>query len=106
MHCKNVILGEDFSPSLRQNKSRQSAGKFPLMKSYILHIQPVRKMMKETHGQERLTRESLHICRGHFKNFDDRKLFGKYSGTFWWAQHVRGDEKAGIIKKQYEVHAK
>lgn len=41
-------------------------------------------------------RKALAICRGHFKTFmPDAPLFGKHTGQFWWAPHIRGDTDAG-----------
>lgn len=49
---------------------------------------------------------SFVICRGHFATYtDDRKLFGKYVGTFWRPDHARGSPEAGEVVKQYAVHA-
>jgi hypothetical protein len=47
--------------------------------------------------------KALHICRGHFKNFDDKPLFGKLTGTYWWQPHVRGTAEAGIVEKDYRI---
>lgn len=30
-------------------------------------------------------------------------MFGSVKGTFWWAPHVRGSSKHGVVKKTYEV---
>ena len=51
--------------------------------------------------------QSLHIVRGHFREYgpDYGKglLFGKYSGRFWVAGHVSGSAEVGLITKDYEV---
>lgn len=39
----------------------------------------------------------LHAVRGHFKTFDERSLFGKLKGRYWWEQHVRGDVAKGVV---------
>lgn len=47
---------------------------------------------------------SLHIVRGHFARYTpERPLFGKYTGTFWMPQHVRGSPTAGVVVKDYAV---
>lgn len=49
-------------------------------------------------------RLSLHIVRGHFAHYSpERPLFGKYAGTFWMPQHVRGSPSAGVVVKDYRV---
>jgi hypothetical protein len=46
----------------------------------------------------------LHICRGHFKTFtEEARLFGKYTGTYWWPAHVRGSVDEGVVEKDYRV---
>jgi hypothetical protein len=49
-------------------------------------------------------RSALHICRGHFKSYtEDAPLFGKHTGTYWWADRVRGDRSRGRVEKDYAV---
>lgn len=46
----------------------------------------------------------LHFCQGHFKTFTEEKpLFGKVVGEFWWSPQMRGNAKNGIIEKEYKV---
>ncbi len=46
----------------------------------------------------------LHMVRGHFKTYTPEKpLFGRMTGTYWWAHHLRGDESAGVVHHDYEV---
>jgi len=50
-----------------------------------------------------LTHNRVHMCRGHFKEYtEDHRLFGKYTGLYWWQPYVRG-QKEGIVIKDYEV---
>lgn len=37
------------------------------------------------------------------KNFDDKPLFGKLKGTYWWNPHVRGTEESGVVEKDYRI---
>ncbi len=48
-------------------------------------------------------RTALHLCRGHFKSYDDRPLFGRVKGRFWWSAHARGSISQGAVFKGYEV---
>lgn len=46
---------------------------------------------------------ALHICRGHFKTYQDQGLFGKHKGTFWVPMHLRGTAEEGIVRKEYKI---
>jgi hypothetical protein len=72
-----------------------------------LNIHPIKKIL-EIEGQSQKTglKMALHICRGHFKDFTERGLFGKYHGLYWWDAHARGNAKEGIALKDYRVHSK
>jgi hypothetical protein len=61
------------------------------------------KRSGESHAEsERHLR--LHVRRGHFKTFSsEKKLFGKYEGTFWWEQVSRGSAEIGEVVKNYEL---
>jgi hypothetical protein len=51
-------------------------------------------------------RRALTICRSHFKTFTPgAPLFGKHTGQYWWAPHVRGNPDVGIVVNDYRVHA-
>ena len=59
----------------------------------------------ENDGRSALTPKALHICRGHFKDFSNHGLFGKYRGTYWWPMHTRGSSDNGLVVKDYRVLA-
>jgi hypothetical protein len=42
-----------------------------------------------------------HLVMGHFKCYDEKPLFGRITGTFFWPAHFRGDEKNGKVVKDY-----
>lgn len=49
----------------------------------------------------------LHECRGHFKEYEERPLFGKHVGRFFWHPYLRGDLKRGaVIHDKYEAREK
>lgn len=106
LHCKNVKR-DKVQASGKLQKRRSKAGKKPITKHYTLCIDPFKKILQRvsTNGGNSVAK-SLHICRGHFRNYDDKPLFGKVRGTFWIAQHVRGDEKVGKIIKDYKIKVK
>lgn len=44
----------------------------------------------------------LHLVRGHFANYtEERKLFGRYAGTFWRPEHEAGNPEIAVIRKTY-----
>lgn len=101
MSCKNVAT-ERHDPPPALNKKRQKAGKQPLFTYHTLVLKPVGK--KQESIPSHLWNNRIHLMRGHFKTFTDEKpLFGKYTGRFWWQPAVRGQNKDGVVMKDYEV---
>ena len=103
-HCKNVELIDQ--PLTRQQRRRKERKNEIYYK--VLVIEPFKKQVRNEaaqHGGSEIDR-ALHICRGHFATYtEDKPLFGKYTGTFWKPMHVRGKRSAGMVVKDYEVHA-
>jgi len=103
MHCKNVGYVKTV-PNEKLQRRRIRDGKVPLVTYKTLKIDPIKKIIASANnGNSDLTPKSLHICRGHFKNFDDKPLFGKLKGTYWWPMHTRGSVEQGEIKKDYSI---
>lgn len=105
MNCKNVTL-HSVCPSERLNHALLKRGRTPHLTYKVLDIHPMKRILA-TEGRisEVGLQKALHICRGHFKNFDNRPLFGKLRGQYWWDAHVRGDIKSGVVIKDYNVLA-
>ncbi len=105
-HCKNVTSEENIPPEKPSGKHRRAHGA-PLTRYYTLEIEPMKTILRrEGRSQEVGLERALHICRGHFATYSDEKpLFGKYSGTFWKPQHIKGNNKSGEIVKDYAVNA-
>lgn len=106
MHCKNVSTMLN-NPPEKVQKRRVRKGKKPLKAYYTLGIEPMANTL-DRQGAAKKTgiKQALHICRGHFATYSpDKPLFGKYAGTFWKPQHVRGNKKHGEIVKDYAVKA-
>lgn len=107
MHCKNVEL-IDQPPPPKLSKSSQKKYGMPLVTYKVLKVTPMRKVYQfegeQGNTEQEPTLHPLHICRGHFKDFRNGKgLFGKYKDIYWWDQHLRGNEEAGIAVKDYSV---
>jgi hypothetical protein len=104
-HARNISTeSEEFNRGL-QNK-RQERGRAPVVKVYTLKIDALDSMLRSTGklGSGSSLPQALHICRGGFRTYtEDRPLFGKNVGTWFWAMHVRGKASSGVVRKDYEV---
>lgn len=105
LHCKNVAT-EPHEVESKLQRARQRRGKLPFLRYHTLHVHPVgRARGEETEWAGEGDLRALHIRRGHFKRFsDERALFGRWSGTYWWSQRTRGTVKAGVVDKDYVIH--
>ncbi len=103
IHCKNVVIKAEQIPG-KLKKSRKRKGKPYFEKYYMLQIEPMKKILRTEGESEKVgIKRALHICRGHFRTYNEKKLFGKVLGTFWITDHVRGSEKIGKIHKDYNI---
>lgn len=102
-NCKNAIV-EAEQRSLRVGKGRHKQKHEVTV--HTLRIDGATSILREG-GELRADggglRRALHLCRGHFKDYRNSGLFGKYKGLYWWPESRRGDESAGEVFKQYEV---
>jgi hypothetical protein len=106
MHCKNVTI-ENRAPDAKLSRAYSRRHGVPLVRYYVLNIDPMRKVLREEGNVEHVgLKQALHICRGHFKTYTPEKpLLGRTVGTFWWPMHVRGTAEAGVSLKDYCVKA-
>lgn len=105
-HCKNVRQEtRDAGPPPRPLRNRPKA---PRLSYYTLNIDPMRQTLRtEGRSDEVGHKRALHICRGHFATYTpDHPLFGKYVGTYWRPDHVRGNASEGAVVKDYSVGRK
>lgn len=104
MHCKNVSVGKHIYKDHEVREYIKRHGCSPV-KYYELNIEPFKNVMRRN-GSDGANgpKKALHLCRGHFKNFENGKgLFGKVHGLFWWPQLLRGNSEYGTIKKDYNI---
>lgn len=106
MHCKNVRVEKSPAIPEKLRRARERNGKHPLFRHHTVIIDPSRPATgsaanDESEGSE----QALHICRGHFKDFRERGLFGRQRGIYWWPMHARGSAENGTIGKDYEVRS-
>lgn len=105
MNCKNVSLVIHEPPPKLSRAHQKRHGK-PLVRFHTLDIQPMREILRtEGRAEEVGLKRSLHLCRGHFKDYREGGLFGKHHGLYWWEPHVRGSLSEGIVAKDYRVLA-
>lgn len=104
LNCKNITT-EDHKPNVALNKSRRKKGKQELFTYKTLKlVLPSNKKNADSSSQPTGEHNRIHFCRGHFKEYtEDHPLFGKYTGIYWWQPHVRGQNKEGVVIKDYEV---
>jgi hypothetical protein len=100
-HCKNVELIEELPA--RALRRRREAAHLPAIKFRTINIQPVRQMLVPHTSQGETISHALHICRGHFKDYRQRGLFGRNKGLYWWDMHMRGSIEQGRVVKDYSI---
>lgn len=102
INCKNIELLDNPAPE-RLNNSRIKKNKLPLCSYYTIAIKAVSRKDQDK-KLKGLWDNRVHLCRGHFKTYTEEKpLFGKIVGRFWWQASVRGNPKEGMIVKDYEI---
>ena len=105
LNCKNVSA-EKILPPQKLNKKRKQKGKPEVFSYYVLNVEVPGQHSNEAASKGGLPGHHVrvHLCRGHFKLYTtEAPLFGKYTGLYWWQPHVRGQNKNGIVMKDYEI---
>ena len=103
LHCKNVHMETHTPPAPLAKKHRLRYGRPPVVYKTLV-IEPLKRILRnEGSADEVGLRRALHICRGHFKDYTERGLFGKVHGVFWWPDHLAGTLRSGLVKKEYKV---
>lgn len=66
-----------------------------------------RKVYVYSNTQPKMSVMPVHLTLGHEKEYtEERPLFGKWVGKWWWQDFLRGDPKNGFITKGYCVKSK
>lgn len=98
-NCKNIVA-EQQRGYYRPPGASKAHKKF--YRYHVLKIDGSHTGTREGKGGHRDT--PMHICRGHFKRFTEEKpLFGRLTGLYWWPMHVRGSVKHGVVDKDYAL---
>ena len=106
INCANIEYVVN-KPDEKLQRKRAKKNKLPLKDYYTLVI----KRKRQYHAYDKVQGQGandtrLHMCRGHFKTYTpERPLFGRYTGTYWWQEQMRGNAALGEIEKDYAVEA-
>lgn len=104
LSCKN-ITAETIRIDEKLNKRRSKKGKLPLYDYKVLNLilPGNKKEVNKSDLNETSIKQRVHLCRGHFKEYTEKRpLFGKYVGRYWWQAIVRG-KGDGMINKEYQI---
>lgn len=103
LHCRNVNV-VDTPPQPAPILEQRAKKGIPYIQYKTLEVTPLRTVRQGgTRKDGTPEPKALHFVRGHFKDFSDKGLFGKYKGVYWWDSQVRGDVGKGIVDKDYRV---
>jgi hypothetical protein len=106
LNCKNVEV-LDNPPTRQQRRQAEREGKKPEVTYKTLVIHPMGKKRQVTRQADGSVRPgvSLHIVRGHFKNYTAGAGLGRahVHGVYWWSPNLRGSAERGRIEKDYAV---
>lgn len=114
MSCKNIGLASQPQDAAQVKRATKRFGDTPL--GYRYHTLVVRPpgARSDSPGID-IGTTARHVCRGHLAYYgpaevsgapdghDRGLLFGKHAGCFYIPLHSKGDERNGVIEKDYEV---
>ena len=106
LNCKNISTEVIKAPEAL-NKKRRKNGKQEIFDYHVLNVVVPSTKQGYREQSEPLSHVRVHLCRGHFKEYtQEHPLFGKLTGLYWWQPHVRGQNKDGIVMKNYAIKTK
>lgn len=108
LSARNVVL--DPAPSgLTRQQRRQMERQAGVIDYRVLTVRANGERHQLTHlsrSPEEPGGFPAHLVRGHFKHYTaEAPLFGKYTGTYYWPPHVRGNIENGAVVKDYYLEA-
>lgn len=105
MNCRNVTIEDAGRLNVRRRSSKAKRRRAPHYRFSTI-VLPGMNSRNTTPADRKTNSEAvaLHRVRGHFKTFtDDRPLFGKHTGTYWWGWQVRGSQDSGVVVSDYKI---
>lgn len=106
IHCKNITTEKIPAPH-KLNRKRARLGKQELFDYHVLNVITPSQKRESPSRVPSLSHNRVHLCRGHFKEYtQENPLFGRHTGLYWWQPHVRGQNRDGVVMKDYSVKHK
>jgi len=107
LNCKNIV--SERIERIYKVKNGKKTKKIKSKRKYAYHILNVTKPSERKcshNSTSNHTSVRVHLCRGHYRHYTDKGLFGKYFGRFWIQDHVRGNKSKGLLTKDYNIIGK
>lgn len=103
--ARNATL-EEHAPRPKAARARAQRTGEPLRAFRTVRVVPLalrRASGASTESDER-DAQPFHEVRGHFKTYtQERPLFGRVVGRYWWSPQARGSLVVGVVEKDYDV---
>lgn len=105
INCRNIHTVDVVPPpKLAKKHKKKRKTNHDLVVYKVLQIGPTSAPAAENKPTKTGDQLRMHIARGHYKTYtEDKPLFGRYTGTFWWEAQFRGNKKKGLVNKNYQV---
>lgn len=103
LHCKNIEIVDENPAGLPRKERKERSKTGIAYKTLIINPLNVRKQRLTAPAIPRKHLAPLSVCRGHFKDYSGKGLFGKYKGLYWWESFARGEAKNGQIINDYRL---
>lgn len=98
MNCGNIEYIENSNTKIKNRDNKRKGICYKTLK-----VNPMAEATQTKSKNNAGNKNPLHVCRGHFKDYRKKGLFGKYKGIYWWDSQVRGNAEIGEVKKDYEI---
>lgn len=103
LNCSNVKLKEvgytnDHIGARRARKERLAQIRYHVLTVKVGQHEREIRTLGGTGGPD-----PLRTVRGHYKTYEDKPLFGRFKGRFWWPPHVRGNAEDGAVTRDYDL---
>ena len=97
LNCNNIITKKN-NVSEKINQKRITKNKHPFFSYYTLHVKPKLRYGKNNGKKNDRNSPRIHLRRGHIRRLPTSK-------TTWVQACIVGNQKNGIIMKDYVIHA-
>lgn len=102
-HCRNTEVRKAKPGEVKKVRRAKKGKPLPEYAYHVLEVEPIKRILQSEGGSgESGIGHALHICRGHFKDYRQRGLFGQHKGIYFWGEQVRGTQNR-IVEKSYKI---